>query len=383
PAFLAISQDAANSDPVADPMAQQPENESSSPQTCFLPDIMVQPPLEELPALNRIPENKVKTFSEAGLSASFFTTAVQQRLVRHPAIAIPPFNSVDFMPGRDNENDNERWTPQQKALYDNLSSAVYEFLRLHIDRRGGFNRWGKRAQSSAQMYAEIHAFKNAGLGLERSPADEAFYRSLDAIAPPDRYHPNYLQLEGILKKVQYRTDTHRIADWYLDTMGIPKVLGLGCEQFDMWYVEEIVPLDTALALLRKIRARQVLFPEPAEEHGGPPVYVRGFYFLAAAFYLAGTTMESVEEKLDALAAKMEEEVERLKRDVEADATVLRKRAGLWKAFDVKVDAVLPIEMVPSSSGEAEPSGSGPLPLDRVPPPSGSNTPPSESEVLPP
>ncbi|KAI4161744.1 MAG: hypothetical protein LQ342_004576 [Letrouitia transgressa] len=363
---------------MADPMAQQPANESSSPQTCFLPDIMVQPPLEELPAANRIPENRVKTFSEAGLSASFFTTAVLQRLVRHPTIAIPPFNSLDLIQGRDT-NDNERWTPQQKALYAGLSSDVYEFLRLNVDRRGGYSKWGKRAQSSAQMYAEICAFKNAGIDLERSPADEAFYRSLDAIARPDRYHPNYLQLEGILKKVQYRTDTHRIADWYLDVMGIPRVLGLGCEQFDMWYVEEIVPLDTALALLRKIRARQVLFPEPAEEHGGP-IYVRGFYFLAAAFYLAGTTMETVEEKLDALAAKLKEEVDRLKRDVEADATVLRKKANLWKAFDVEVDAVLPMETVPSSSGEAVPSGSEPLPPDRGPPPSWSKIGPSASDA---
>ncbi|KAL9612618.1 MAG: hypothetical protein Q9167_002788 [Letrouitia subvulpina] len=371
---------------MADPMAQQPTSERGSRQTCFLPDIMIQPPLEELPEFNRIPENKVKTFSEAGLSASFFATAVQQRLVCHPAIANLHLNSLEFMPGRDSEM-HERWTSPQKALYADLSSAVYEFLRLNIDRRGGYTKRGKRAQSSAQMYAEICAFKNAGIGLERSAADEAFYRSLDAIAPPDRYHPNYLQLEGILKKVQYRTDTHRVADWYLDAMKIPRVLGLGCEQFDMWYVEEIVPYDTALALLRKIRARQVLFPEPAESHGGQ-VYVRGFYFLVAAFYLAGTAMETVEEKLDALAAEVEEELKRLKKEVETDPTILRKRGDFWKVFDLEVNAVLPTEKVPSSSDETIPSGSGPSQLERGPPPSGSESapsrshaPPSRSEVL--
>ncbi|KAI4210357.1 MAG: hypothetical protein LQ351_006806 [Letrouitia transgressa] len=363
---------------MADPMEEQPPNVSSRPKTCCLPDIMVQQPLEEPPAPSHLPDNGVKTFFQAGLSASFFTTAVLQRLVRHPAIAIAPFNSLDFTPGGDTDS-NERWTPQQKILYASLSSAVYEFLRLNIDRRGGYTKWGKRAQSSAQMYGEIYAFKNAGIDLERSPADEAFYRSLDAISPPDRYHPNYLQLEGILKKVQYRTDTHHIADWYLDAMGIPSVLGLGCDQSDMWYVEEIVPLDTALALLKKIRKRQVLFPEPTREHGGS-VYVRGIYFLVAAFYVAGTTMETVEQKLDALAAKVEVEVERLRRDVETDATVLRKRADLWKVFNVEVNAVLPMQPVPSSSSKVAPSGSEPLPSDPEPPPSESNTRPSGGDA---
>lgn len=115
-----------------------------------------------------------------------------------------------------------------------------------------------------------------------------------------------LQLEEAHQALQYRMEQMTKADEYLEVMDIPPPKGKACHEYDTNKVGAEV--GSAFDAMRKlVTDREIIFPDPFVSQGRP--FYKGDDYLVAAFHHAKASKQVMIEKLDALAARLQQEVE--------------------------------------------------------------------------
>ncbi|KAI4249759.1 MAG: hypothetical protein L6R40_000548 [Gallowayella cf. fulva] len=141
-------------------------------------------------------------------------------------------------------------------------------------------------------------------------------------------------VEETLRIIQYRMEHQSTADRYLELMNIPAPHDTKCCEFDTRFLIDEVPDPKYEAIKDMIYDGHLLFPHP--EKGQGHAFTKGIEYLIIAFHVAKSDQEVVMEKLQALKAQVEAEVEQNKTFVKRDPEVARKRHKVFKAFGLGI-----------------------------------------------
>ena len=115
-----------------------------------------------------------------------------------------------------------------------------------------------------------------------------------------------LQLEEAHQALQYRMEQMTKADEHLEIMDLPPPKGKACHEYDTNDVEAEV--GSAFGAMRRlVTDREIIFPDPFVSQGRP--FYKGDDYLVAAFHHTKASKKVMIEKLDALAARLQQEVE--------------------------------------------------------------------------
>ena len=147
-----------------------------------------------------------------------------------------------------------------------------------------------------------------------------------------------LQLEEAHQALQYRMEQMTKADEYLEIMDIPPPKGKLCHEYDTNKVGTEV--GSAFDAMRKlVTDREIIFPDPFVSQGRP--FYKGDDYLVAAFHHAKASKQVMIEKLDALAARLQQEVEDWKEVSKRAPGVTSKRLKLFTSLGVALGNMSP------------------------------------------
>ncbi|KAL8847472.1 MAG: hypothetical protein Q9221_007498 [Calogaya cf. arnoldii] len=197
-------------------------------------------------------------------------------------------------------------------------------------------------------------YLNSYRGFTNTGNDGALYNLINRIQLGEEKDQE--AVEYCLRCIQYRMEHMATADRYLQMMAVPAPLGQACHEFDSKVFRRSSAWDREVVDL--IFDREVLFPAPLNNmpalNQGRPFY-KGVDYLDAAFFYAKIPRATIIEKLDNLAASVnevfEEEEERFKQVPELKS----KRQKLYHAFRINPGSVSPWKR--RSRGQSLGSGS--------------------------
>ena len=150
-----------------------------------------------------------------------------------------------------------------------------------------------------------------------------------------------LMLEEAHRVLQYRMEQISTADEYLESMGIPIPKGQLCCDYNTNVVLKEVGDDYYESVSSLIFERKVLFPAPIPDQGRP--FYKGHSYMIAAFHSAGISREEIINRLDNLAARLDEDLEYQREFAKRDANLSSKRRKLFTALGVKLGNLSPIK----------------------------------------
>ena len=209
------------------------------------------------------------------------------------------------------------------------TSTVFERVGNTPQKRKTSGMYGGTVQGLTSMVISLGAdYLNSYKGNDDAGNDLALHGAIHNIQAG--LVGNVKIIEQTLRALEYRMSTMSMADKYLEDMVVPAPSNQSCFEFDVRNVSKKVGQDKYLSIIQMICDRKVLFPEPLEHQGR--VFYKGHIYLVVAFHEANTSKAEVEEKLDALAEKVDEELELQKDIVKRDPDVSAKRQKLFGSF---------------------------------------------------
>ena len=147
-----------------------------------------------------------------------------------------------------------------------------------------------------------------------------------------------LRLEEAHQALQYRMEQMTKADEYLEIMDIPPPKGKACHEYDTNKVQAEVG-SAFSAMIELVIDREIIFPDPIRSQGRP--FYKGDYYLVAAFHHAKASKKVMIEKLDALAARLHQEVEDWKEVSKQAPGLTSKRQKLFTSLGVALGNMSP------------------------------------------
>ena len=147
-----------------------------------------------------------------------------------------------------------------------------------------------------------------------------------------------LRLEEAHQALQYRMEQMTKADEYLEIMDLPPPKGKACHEYDTNKVQAEVG-SAFSAMLQLLIDREIIFPDLVVSQGRP--FYKGIYYLVAAFHDAKASKKVMIEKLDALAARLEQEVEDWKEVSRQAPGLTTKRQKLLASLGVASGDMFP------------------------------------------
>ena len=139
-------------------------------------------------------------------------------------------------------------------------------------------------------------------------------------------------IEKVLRYLDYRMAQMATADTYLEMMGIAAPNGQSCCEYDTRRKAREIDDKEHTIMSRLIFDRMILFPRPFTDQGRP--FHKGMDYLIGAFHHADTPKEDVIQKLDALVAALDRNLEEEKERVKHDPEVASKRRELFQSWGV-------------------------------------------------